>query len=103
MSYRLGAATYALVSRMMKIDHFALPNILAGRTLVPELIQKAATPERLARAVEAELARDPVELLSEFGRIHTQLRQDAGARAADAVMALIRPKAATEGGDHVSH
>ena len=58
---------------------------------------------RLARAVEAELARDPVELLSEFGRIHTQLRQDAGARAADAVMALIRPKAATEGGDHVSH
>ena len=91
MSYRLGAATYALVSRMMKIDHFALPNILAGRTLVPELIQKSATPERLAEAVEAELIRDPGELLAEFGRIHAQLRQDAGGRAADAVLALIRP------------
>ena len=105
MSYRLGAATYALVSRMMKIEHFALPNILAGRALVPELIQNAATPEHLAAAVEAELTRDPNEMLSEFGRIHSELRQDAGARAADAILALIRPSleaGASGQEDHVS-
>lgn len=38
------------------MDHIAMPNILAGRTLVPELIQDRATPENLAAEARSLLA-----------------------------------------------
>ncbi len=75
MSYRLGSATYAIVSRLVKTKYFALPNILAGHELVPELIQEDATPEALCKAVLALL--DPQtrdSLVSKFTTIHRQLR-----------------------------
>jgi lipid-A-disaccharide synthase len=48
--YRLAPATYRLAKalRLLRIRSFALPNILAGSVLVPELIQHAATGKRLA-------------------------------------------------------
>jgi lipid-A-disaccharide synthase len=91
MSYRLGALTYAIVSRLVKTPFFALPNILAGRELVPEFIQDAARPEVLAEAVLKFLA-EPFEpaLMEEFDRIHRLLRRDAGHEAASAVLSLCR-------------
>jgi lipid-A-disaccharide synthase len=65
----------------------AMPNILAGRRLVPELLQDQATPMALASGLLAELDKaysDP-EYLLEFERLHRLLRRDADARAADAV------------------
>jgi lipid-A-disaccharide synthase len=89
MSYRLGAITYAIVSRIVKTQHFALPNILAGRELVPELMQDAATPEALAEAVLKLF--DPgmrEKLVDEFDTIHRQLRLDSGSEACDAILNL---------------
>ncbi|MFW6041368.1 MAG: lipid-A-disaccharide synthase [Guyparkeria sp.] len=87
VSYRLGALSYHLVRRMLRTPFVALPNILARRELVPELLQERATPQALAAAMLKELdnAGANPEYLAEFARLHGALRRDADARAADAV------------------
>jgi lipid-A-disaccharide synthase len=52
VAYRLHPLTYAVARRAVRIPRVALVNILAGREVVPELLQRAATPERLAAALE---------------------------------------------------
>lgn len=91
MSYRLGGITYAIVSRMVKTPWFALPNILARKPLVPELIQDDATPEALADAVGDLLsAGEHGQLLSAFNELHLQLRKNAAGEAAQAVLSMCR-------------
>jgi lipid-A-disaccharide synthase len=87
VSYRLGPLTYRIVRRMLRTPFVALPNILAGRALVPELLQDAATPQALADALVLELdkARAEPEYLAQFERLHQKLRRHADARAAEAV------------------
>ncbi|MCB1693155.1 MAG: lipid-A-disaccharide synthase [Pseudomonadales bacterium] len=93
MSYRLGAMTYAIVSRLVTTPYFALPNILARRALVPELIQDRATPEALSAAVLDLLRQDGHDaLFAEFDRIHTSLRRDAAASAAEAILSRFAPE-----------
>ncbi|MGI9322763.1 MAG: lipid-A-disaccharide synthase [Pseudomonadales bacterium] len=93
MSYRLGPLSYALVSRMMKIKWFALPNILAGRELVKEFIQTAAKPADIALAVSELLqAGDKASLLSAYDEIHKQLQPGGsgpGQLAAQAVLETV--------------
>ena len=50
VGYKVNALTYALARRLVTVDHIALVNLVAGRRLVPELIQDAATPSALAEA-----------------------------------------------------
>jgi lipid-A-disaccharide synthase len=50
VAYRTSWLTYFLGKRIVKIDRFSLPNILAGRDVVEELLQEEVIPERLARA-----------------------------------------------------
>lgn len=88
MSYRLGPLTYAIVSRLVKTKWFALPNILADRALVPELIQDDADPAQLAQAVRILLdAENTDKLTSQFDEIHRLLRRDES-EAARAVLGL---------------
>jgi lipid-A-disaccharide synthase len=87
VSYRLGPLTYQVVRRMLRTPFVALPNILAGRELVPELLQDEATAPALARRMLAELdkAQGDPEYFTEFERLHRVLRRHADARAAEAV------------------
>lgn len=52
VAYRTSRLTYFLARRLVRVDHVALANLVAGRRLVPELIQDDATPGALASAVE---------------------------------------------------
>ena len=91
VTYRLGPAAWWLARRLVRTEFVALPNLLAGRALVPELLQDAATPAALAQKLLAELdksARHP-DHLHEFSALHEQLRRNADERAADAVAALL--------------
>jgi lipid-A-disaccharide synthase len=47
--YKVNPLTYWFGKRLVKVNHLALANIIAGETVVPELIQHEATPERVAR------------------------------------------------------
>jgi lipid-A-disaccharide synthase len=92
VAYRLGRLTaFALRGLgLLKVAHFAQPNLLAGRRVVPELAQAEVTPERLGREVERWLAQpeEVAGLVAQFSAIHRQLRQGASERAAEAVLAL---------------
>jgi lipid-A-disaccharide synthase len=46
--YRTHPVTYALARRLLRVDRIALPNLIAGRDVVPEVLQSQATPARLA-------------------------------------------------------
>jgi lipid-A-disaccharide synthase len=49
--YKVSPLTYPLARLVIRIDHIGLPNIIAGRTVVPELIQGDASPERIAETI----------------------------------------------------
>lgn len=92
VAYRVSPLTYRLLKglRMVRIEHFSLPNLLAGRELVREFIQDRATPERLAKEL-AELTEDGDrrrELVTAFDRLGAELRRDSDGLAADAVLEL---------------
>jgi lipid-A-disaccharide synthase len=91
--YRVAASTYHLVrlTRMIKAKRFSLPNILAGKDLVPELTQKHVIPQNIARDAAAWLDDDPRRraLSEEFGRMHATLRCNASHRAATEVARLV--------------
>ena len=98
VAYKIAPLTYALVKGlgMLKVDHYSLPNVLAGERVVPELMQRDCTPDKLAAKTLA-LLRDPAAeaaLVDRFRGLHVQLRQDASARAADAVAELIATQTA---------
>jgi len=88
VSYKLGEVTYQLVSRLLRTPYVALPNILAGEELVPELLQHEATGAALAENLLAELytAAGDVEYLSRFEALHRSLRRGADDRAAQTVL-----------------
>lgn len=95
VAYRLAPATAWIMRsfRLMKADFFAQPNLLAGRQVVPELLQEEVRPDVLGPALLQQLERpDRADLIATFADIHAQLRQDASARAADAVLDLARQR-----------
>jgi lipid-A-disaccharide synthase len=57
--YRLSWPTYALARALIRVPHIAMANLLAGRALVPELIQGDATPQRIAQAALGILSDPP--------------------------------------------
>ena len=93
VAYRLGGLTAFALRRLglMKAPYFAQPNLLAGRRVVPELFQEEVTPERLGTEIERQLDDAGLrhELESVFRGIHLELKRDASARAAEAVLRLV--------------
>lgn len=57
--YRLSWLTYLVGRLFVRLAHFALVNLLAGRTVVPELLQREASPERMAAELELLLGDGP--------------------------------------------
>lgn len=91
VGYKLAAITFAIASRIVKIPYVALPNLLAGRQLVPEFIQHQLTAEKVREGIVRHMTgtEDHEALMQEFERIHKSLRLDASAQAAEAVASLI--------------
>ncbi|MEC5396361.1 lipid-A-disaccharide synthase [Uliginosibacterium sp. H1] len=91
VAYRVADMTYRIVKRMVYLPYFSLPNILAGRFVVPEFEQDDVKPAALADAVERWLNdREAVEHLVEgFTEMHLALRQNTAERAAEALLPLI--------------
>lgn len=91
VSYRIGKWTYALISRMLKVDWVSLPNLLAKEALVPELLQDQATVDNLVEAVnKLFLASDHVSQLQQhFAELHQSLRHGGSDAAAASLSTLI--------------
>ena len=87
--YRVSALTAHIVRRKLLLPWVGLPNVLAGRFVVPELLQDDATPGNLAQAAlnlfDDTVTRRRIETV--FGRMGDALALDTGGLAADAVLA----------------
>ncbi|KUM43878.1 lipid-A-disaccharide synthase [Pseudomonas sp. EpS/L25] len=91
VAYRVAPLTYLILKQLVKSPYISLPNLLAGRKLVPELIQHEATPEHLVAELLPLLER-PEQQTDSFAAIHHSLRRDASVQAASAVLALLRER-----------
>jgi lipid-A-disaccharide synthase len=88
VAYKVAPLTYWILKQLVKSAYLSLPNLLAARLLVPELIQDAATASALAEQL-LPLLTDGTGQTCAFAAIHRSLRLDASTQAAGAVLALI--------------
>jgi lipid-A-disaccharide synthase len=88
ITYKIAKLSYWIMKRMAYQAFVGLPNILAGRSVVPEILQDEATPENLAEAlVKLYEDKENAEAVAEaFTEIHLQLRQNTAEKAANAVI-----------------
>jgi lipid-A-disaccharide synthase len=91
--YRLSALTYFLGKPLVSLTTYAMVNLIAGRTVVPELIQKDFTAARVAEETLRLL--DPggprTQMLQDLAEVRAKLgRGGATARAADEVLKLLK-------------
>ena len=93
VGYKVAPLTYRIVKAfgMLKVERYALPNVLAGSDVAPELMQDECTPENLAAAVLNQFQHPEITgaLQPRYRELHETLRQDASARAADAIAGLL--------------
>jgi lipid-A-disaccharide synthase len=93
VAYRLSVLTTFLLKtlKLFKAPFFAQPNLLAGRQVVPEYFNDEVRADVLGPAVLTQLERaDRDQLVQTFASIHETLRRDASARAAEAIVALLK-------------
>ncbi len=90
--YKLTAATYLLAKRLVKLPHFSLVNIMAGKKVVPELLQHHVTGDRIAEEVRHLLVPDHYERVrSELAGVKAKLGEPgASRRAAEAIMSTLK-------------
>lgn len=90
VAYRFGKWSFKILSRMIKTPFFSLPNLLAQRALVPELLQEEVCAEVIGPLLLEQLnnANHRETLLAEFRQIHQGLARRASDRAADVVLEL---------------
>lgn len=88
VAYRLAPITFWILKRLVKSPYVSLPNLLAQRLLVPELLQEDATAEALVQTLLPLLTGGEAQTAG-FDQIHRTLRRDASNQAADAVLGLL--------------
>ena len=89
VAYKANWLTYQIASRMVKLQHFSLPNLLANKALVPELLQDAVTVDALVSQMQPLLSPQGQDTYQDFVAIHRQIRCNASATAAQAVVTLL--------------
>ena len=88
ITYKIAKFSYWLMKRMAYLPYVGLPNVLAGRYVVPEILQDEATPEKLAEALVKlyEDKENAAAVEEAFTDLHLQLRQNTAEKAAGAVI-----------------
>jgi lipid-A-disaccharide synthase len=98
--YRLSPLTYRLGRPFVKVDTFAMANLVAGRSVVPELIQDDFVPERVAEAA-LEILTDPAaasRMRAALREVHARLgTAGASRRAAQAILDVAHRHRASSG------
>ncbi len=92
VTYRVSALTYWLIKKFSHVKLYAMPNHLAGREVVPELLQADAVPEKLGLTVERFLTYpgQSVSVMRAYEKIHQTLRCNASEQAALAIQQFLQ-------------
>lgn len=92
VAYRMPWLSWQILSRMAITPFVGLPNVLAGREVVPELLQDAATPGGLVRQVETVLERGIEHQIPIFDELAAQIGGGFADRSANALDSLVDSK-----------
>jgi lipid-A-disaccharide synthase len=92
VTYKLSWLTHLIVKLLAKISYASLPNILAGKKIVPEYLQYDCTAENLSSELNRLLnSSEQVDLMKiEFSKLTKQLRKGADKQAANAITELLK-------------
>lgn len=96
--YRMGRLNYAIGKRLVKIDHFSLPNVILGEEAEPELLQDEVTPERIAEEA-AKLYRGEAQRDSVMARLKVAVLQLGPPGASVRVAAHVLAAAGSKGSE----
>lgn len=89
VGYKMKPLTFWLAKKLVKTQYVSLPNILAGKAIVPELLQDECTPENIAQQILPLLNNNNTTLKQTFLALHQQIRCHADEQAANAVLDVI--------------
>ncbi len=94
IAYRMSGLTYRLAKWLVKTPFIGLPNLLANRLIVPELIQETVTPEAIATTLLDYLnyPEKTAQLVQTYTKLHETLRMDSAREIADAVLSVVQQK-----------
>ncbi len=87
VAYKLGGLSYSILKHFVDTPFMSLPNLIAGRELVPEFLQEAVNPRSLADAIKHALTG---EQTIAFKDLATTLKQGGGKKAAQAIEDLCK-------------
>ncbi|WP_057830932.1 lipid-A-disaccharide synthase [Colwellia sp. TT2012] len=90
--YKFSPVTFYLARWLVKLKWFSLPNLLANKSLVPELLQKQVCPDNIVPLIKERLYQDQSQLNDSYQAIHLQLKCDASEQAAKAVLDVLSTK-----------
>jgi lipid-A-disaccharide synthase len=95
--YRLAPLTWLLGRRLVALDTFAMPNLIAGKRIVPELIQSGFTADSVVRELKAIIPDGPVRqrMLADLREVRAKLRdtrclEEPAMRAAREILGLVK-------------
>lgn len=88
VGYKFKPFSYWLANKFVHTAYASLPNLLANRMLVPELVQHDCTVENIVREVSQLMDGDCQALVREFTELHQHIRCNADQQAAKAVLEL---------------
>lgn len=88
--YKVSAVTAMILRRMLKVDMYSLPNLLAKRKIVEELIQDDCTPENICSEMKKLLTSDNLLMKKEFLSIHKSIKLNSDDIAADAILKHVK-------------
>ncbi|OCG05225.1 lipid-A-disaccharide synthase [Gilliamella sp. wkB112] len=89
VGYKMKAFTFWLAKKLIKTPYVSLPNILAGKEIVPELLQQDCTPENITNHIIPFLEGNNAQLQQTFLSLHKQIRCNADEQAAQAVLDVL--------------
>ncbi len=87
--YKFSAITFLLAKWLVKLQWFSLPNLLANKSLVPELLQNEVCSSNIVPLIKTRLYEDQTQLNESYTEIHQELKCNASQQSADAILQIL--------------
>ena len=87
--YKTGWLSFKIIKPLLNIKYFSLPNLLANKGLLPELLQDEVTPENIHTTFMSLFRQDKEKYLQEFKKIHTSLMAGGSDLAAKEIKEML--------------
>lgn len=88
VAYKMAAFSYFIISTLLQTPYIALPNLLANKLLVPELVQGDATVANISSSILQAFATQDKNI-QEFTKLHQSIKRNADMESAKTIHALL--------------